>query len=259
MMFVVPNLRLNVIDRAVYSHLLRHTRLECRHRLCFTQLWLAKGIGVCRNTARSSLRRLVDRGAVRLIENSLRRPPRRGAAARGDSRRVSRFAPARFALSLAESFVRACAAGRAFDQRTRFLRHTFPALGHLCPRAPLLLLLPPSPEKTHPVPGPRHRPNAFRRQLLSQPRRLLYGVQCAQSPEVRTRLSLPPLPRASPNHQDPRLTPPRPRSPRRRQAPPTYSKDSIQTRLAQIASVVEFVGIFRPAVADVSKILRVET
>lgn len=40
--FVVPNLRLNVIDRAVYSHLLRHTRLECRHRLCFSQLWLAK-------------------------------------------------------------------------------------------------------------------------------------------------------------------------------------------------------------------------
>jgi HNH endonuclease len=68
--FVVPNLRLNVVDRAVYSHLLRHTRLECRHRLCFSQMWLAKGIGTCRNTARTSLRRLVDRGAVRLIENS---------------------------------------------------------------------------------------------------------------------------------------------------------------------------------------------
>src|ERR1700689_3667596 len=38
--FVVPNLRLNVIDRAAYSHLLRHTRLEGRHRLCFSQLWL---------------------------------------------------------------------------------------------------------------------------------------------------------------------------------------------------------------------------
>jgi hypothetical protein len=67
---VVPNLHLNVIDRAVYSHLLRHTRLEGKHRLCFKQLWLAKGIGVCRNTARSSLRRLVDRGALHLIENS---------------------------------------------------------------------------------------------------------------------------------------------------------------------------------------------
>jgi hypothetical protein len=69
--FVVPNLRLNVIDRAVYSHLLRHTRLECRHRLSFTQLQLAKGVGVCRNTARSSLRRLANRGAIRLIESSL--------------------------------------------------------------------------------------------------------------------------------------------------------------------------------------------
>ena len=69
--FVVPRLRLNVIDRAVYSHLLRHTRLEGRHRLSFTQMWLAKGIGVCRNTARSSMRRLANRGAIRLIESSL--------------------------------------------------------------------------------------------------------------------------------------------------------------------------------------------
>jgi hypothetical protein len=69
--FVVPRLRLNVIDRAVYSHLLRHTRLEGRHRLGFTQMWLAKGVGVCRNTARSSMRRLANRGAIRLIESSL--------------------------------------------------------------------------------------------------------------------------------------------------------------------------------------------
>src|ERR1700761_4222747 len=68
---VVPKLRLNVIDRSVYSHLLRHTRLEGRHRLCFKQLWLAKGVGVCRNTARSSMRRLNDRGAIRVIESSL--------------------------------------------------------------------------------------------------------------------------------------------------------------------------------------------
>ena len=69
--FVVPRLRLNVIDRAVYSHLLRHTRLEGRHRLGFTQMWLAKGVGVCRNTARSSMHRLASRGAIRLIESSL--------------------------------------------------------------------------------------------------------------------------------------------------------------------------------------------
>ena len=67
---VVPSLRLNVIDRAVYSHLLRHTRLEGQHRLGFTQTWLAKGVGVCRNTARSSMRRLASRGAIRLIEST---------------------------------------------------------------------------------------------------------------------------------------------------------------------------------------------
>lgn len=68
--FVVPSLRLNVIDRAVYSHLLRHTLLEGRHRLCFSRAWLAKGLGVCRRTASSYMRRLISRGAIRLIESN---------------------------------------------------------------------------------------------------------------------------------------------------------------------------------------------
>jgi HNH endonuclease len=68
--FVVPKLRLNVIDRAVYSHLLRHTWLEGRHRICFSRAWLAKGLGVCRKTARSYMRRLVSRGAIRLLESN---------------------------------------------------------------------------------------------------------------------------------------------------------------------------------------------
>jgi hypothetical protein len=68
--FVVPSLRLSVIDRAVYSHLLRHTWLEGRHRLCVSRAWLARGMGVCRNTARSYLRRLVSRGAIRLTESN---------------------------------------------------------------------------------------------------------------------------------------------------------------------------------------------
>jgi hypothetical protein len=68
--FVVPRLRLSVIERAVYSHLLRHTRLEGRHRLRFTRAWLAKGMGVCPNTARSYIRRLISRGAIRSIETT---------------------------------------------------------------------------------------------------------------------------------------------------------------------------------------------
>jgi hypothetical protein len=67
---VGPSLRLNAIDRAVYSHLLRHTRLEGRHRLRFTRAWLAKGMGFCGNTARSYIRRLIRRGAIRLIEST---------------------------------------------------------------------------------------------------------------------------------------------------------------------------------------------
>ena len=68
--FVVPSLRLTVIDRAVYSHLLRHTWLEGRRSLCVSRAWLARGMGVCRNTARSYLRRLVTRGAIRLTESN---------------------------------------------------------------------------------------------------------------------------------------------------------------------------------------------
>jgi len=41
---LVPRLRLSVIDRAVYSHLLRHSRLEGRARLRFSIPWLARGV-----------------------------------------------------------------------------------------------------------------------------------------------------------------------------------------------------------------------
>jgi len=43
---VVPRLHLSVFDRAVYSHLLRHSRLEGRLQLRFSILWLARGARV---------------------------------------------------------------------------------------------------------------------------------------------------------------------------------------------------------------------
>ena len=67
---LVPRLRLSVIDRAVYSHLFRHTRLEGKLRIRFTLSWLARGIRLCRASARESVRRLVDQGALRLVELS---------------------------------------------------------------------------------------------------------------------------------------------------------------------------------------------
>src|SRR5258708_1193278 len=40
---LVPRLCLTLAERAVYSHLLRHSRLEDRLRLRFSILWLARG------------------------------------------------------------------------------------------------------------------------------------------------------------------------------------------------------------------------
>jgi len=67
---VVPRLRLSVFDRAVYSHLLRHSRLEGRLRLRFSILWLARGAGLSGWAARKAVRRLVAKGALRLAERS---------------------------------------------------------------------------------------------------------------------------------------------------------------------------------------------
>jgi len=65
---MVPKLRLTVIDRAVYSHLLRHSRLEGKPRIRFALCWLGKGTRLCSGTARKALRRLFHTGALRLIE-----------------------------------------------------------------------------------------------------------------------------------------------------------------------------------------------
>ena len=66
--YLVPQLRLSVIDRAVYSHLLRHSRLEGKQRVRFSLVWLANGARLCIGTTRQSLNRLFDHGALRLIE-----------------------------------------------------------------------------------------------------------------------------------------------------------------------------------------------
>src|SRR5713226_2695924 len=67
---VVPRLRLSVIERAVYSHLLRHSRLEGRLRLRFSIPWLARGVRLCPMTARCALRRLFDLRVLRLVERN---------------------------------------------------------------------------------------------------------------------------------------------------------------------------------------------
>jgi len=66
----VPRLHLSVIDRAVYSHLLWHSRLEGRPELRFSILWLARGACLSTGSVRQAVRSLVAKGAMRLAERS---------------------------------------------------------------------------------------------------------------------------------------------------------------------------------------------
>jgi 5-methylcytosine-specific restriction endonuclease McrA len=68
--FVVPRLRLSVLERSIYSHLLRHSRLEGKLRLRFSILWLARAIRLSGGPTREAVRRLVALGVLRLVERS---------------------------------------------------------------------------------------------------------------------------------------------------------------------------------------------
>ena len=67
---LVPRLRFSVVDRAVYSHLLRHSRLEGKSQLRFSIAWLARGTRVSEYTARRAVRRLAVQGALHLVERT---------------------------------------------------------------------------------------------------------------------------------------------------------------------------------------------
>ena len=67
---VVPRLAMSVIDRAVYSHLLRHSHLEGRRQVKFSIRWLGRGARLSHGPTRQSVRRLLDRGVLRLVKRS---------------------------------------------------------------------------------------------------------------------------------------------------------------------------------------------
>ena len=67
---LVPRLRLSITDRAVYSNLVRHSRLEGKPRLRFSIPWLSRGIRLCGNSTRWAVRRLISRGLLRLVQCS---------------------------------------------------------------------------------------------------------------------------------------------------------------------------------------------
>lgn len=67
---LVPRLPLPPIDRAVYSYLLRHSRLEGRGSLRFSIRGLARHVQVSDSGARDAVRRLAEHGALRFVERS---------------------------------------------------------------------------------------------------------------------------------------------------------------------------------------------
>src|SRR5262249_43850619 len=67
---LAPRLNLSILDRAVYSHLLRHSRLEGKVRLRFPIPWRANNMAITSRRVRLAVRRLIHKGALRLIERS---------------------------------------------------------------------------------------------------------------------------------------------------------------------------------------------
>src|SRR5258707_6808101 len=69
---LVPRLGLSVTEHAVYSYLVRHSRLEGEQRAQFSILGLARHIGLSTGPVRDAVRRLVELGALRLVGRSKR-------------------------------------------------------------------------------------------------------------------------------------------------------------------------------------------
>lgn len=67
---LVPRLRLSAIDRCVYSHLLRHSRLEGQRQLRFSTLELARRVRFSRPPVRDSVRRLIAYDVLHLVERT---------------------------------------------------------------------------------------------------------------------------------------------------------------------------------------------
>jgi 5-methylcytosine-specific restriction endonuclease McrA len=140
---LVPRLRLSVTERAIYSHLLRHSHLEGRHRLRFSISWLARGVRLSTGPARDALRRLLTRGVLRLVQRSRAghlievRLPEEIRAARGPAPRP------RPAAHEAVDFLESKALRQAIHSRERgrcfyCLRRTTPlvrCLDHVVPLA----------------------------------------------------------------------------------------------------------------------------
>jgi HNH endonuclease len=67
---LVPLLGLNLMERVVYAHLLRHSRLEGKRQLRFSIVWLARSVRLSNRPARHAVRSLIAKGALRLVSRT---------------------------------------------------------------------------------------------------------------------------------------------------------------------------------------------
>src|SRR5260370_30943509 len=65
-----PRLRLSVIERTVYAHLLRHRRLEGKLRLQFSLMGVGRNIRLSAGPVRKAVRRLVAQDVLRMVQRS---------------------------------------------------------------------------------------------------------------------------------------------------------------------------------------------
>ncbi len=212
---LVPRLRLSLIDRTVYAHLLRHSRLEGKLRLRFSIRWLARNIRLSTGPVRQGVRRLVAHGALRLVQRSKTghvvevrlpeeiRPERlNGMESRAPAKEDGAGAGAAINIEEAD-FLQNTALRKTIHARERgqcfyCLRRTPPAVQCL----------------DHVVPRARLGCNSYRN-LVSR----LYRMQFAERRKGRRRFSPPALPRGPLERRRTRRPPPRPGRPRLRQAP----------------------------------------
>ncbi len=150
---LAPQLNFSATDRAVYSHLVRHSRLEGKKRLRFSLTWLARGVGLSTGSVRPAVRRLIARGAFGLVERNCQSrhvvhvrlpeevPAVRRAAASAASR-PSRLSPGAASLEKID-FLQTQALRRAIHEREggvcfycqRQLIRRKRCLDHVVPRA----------------------------------------------------------------------------------------------------------------------------
>ena len=69
---LAPQLNFSLADRVIYSHLFRHSRLEGKLQLQFSISWLARSVGLSMKFTRDTVRRLIARGVLHLVECNCR-------------------------------------------------------------------------------------------------------------------------------------------------------------------------------------------